>query len=942
MIYGTREGMNGSFDHVRPNRLEFEKVVGTSAKSRNQIATESRTIAYVVSGGVVVKDLDETNGTTNQRFFCANSNANESNDDYFGSVDESDKDQFGYTINDPMKILGNGMEKDSPNEGESKLKDRVKGINCVAISPNKQLLAVGEIGYQPRILIFSLAPDLSSNPIALIHEHSYGINSLVFSSDLKYLCSLGLVNDGFINIWKVTPASIQVCSSNKCSSVISHVVWHDSFIITMGLRMIKIWKFENGEKALKGKNVVLGDNLNCNFIDGDVLNNDELLLISDYNELLLLKLNYEDLKLVNLESPNFEFQSICVDDGLSKVWFGNKEDIESLSFDKLTPSTKNRTACPRRSIKMFNTSHTNSISFYKLDNLNSKSLLFLNESRKLVSFNKMGLCFDSDKYSLMKDLQNAKITKNNKLITFSKDGSIMEVTDGDLQCKFIFKFAGHFENGNELSAFDCTDKIYILGDKFGTLSIVNKSDNEIIYQTKAHSSTINDIIFFEQGGFDFIVSISRDRMIQFFYRLSKAEEWDILQTIPSHNGNVTKVKYDNGKVFACSSDRSLSVHKIHIEDQTVTITQDKLISIKATPVSFTIWGEDLLISTNDKTLVLYDLKTYELRKTIKLVDDRLLDSLLVESFIISAGLLIAACSDKSLRLYNYSTFKPLCMTWGHLETIIGLILKDKTLISISSDGCMFQWKLVNEPTSLTPKLAKLSFREDQSPIATKVTRKIIPTPTFSRAPVLKAESNEEVPQPRSPSPRLTNATLKRIEARRRSSSPTAPTVAPPSASKPRLSPTKPLSIPNLPRTKNDYRPLLPVSPFKNDHRAPMLPESPTRPRVILEELGKRVVKDNFETSLGIRPPLELGNIGETSGNKSSIFTLLDMASTILRAELETLSIQDRKILISKLGKMKNLLSQDEDETSAQTELLETYSNNLIKLFEMKLNQQHDP
>lgn len=922
--------MNGGIEgSLRPSKLEFEKVVGYSTKCQNQVAIERNMIAYLASGGVVVTEFDDANKPINQRFFFANVNDSSECFDYYDVEEvESIKDQFGFVINQPKRFVGNGMETDFTNDkdGSLKLKERVKTINCIAISPNKRLLAVGEIGYQPRILIFSLAPDLSNNPIALIYEHTFGIHFLQFSPDLKYLCSLGLVNDGFINIWKISPNSFQICSSNKCSSVINRVLWYDSFIITLGLRLIKVWKFDSEEKALKGKNVVLRDNLNSNFIDGDLLNDDELLLITDCNELLLLLLNYEDLKLINLESPNFEFQSICIDHQIQRIWFGDKNSINSYSVDKLKPFSGNRISSPRRSIKMFNTSETNAVSFYKLSNLNPNILLFLNESKELTTFNKTEMSLNPLQNCLLKNLQNVKPSLNNKFIAYSKRGIVNEISELDLSINLTKHFDIKADIGNELTAFFCTKDIYLLGDKYGTLTVLsNSQDKEIIYQTKSHSSTINDIVFFEQEGFEFIASISRDRMIQLYYKLRSSNEWDILQTIPTHNGNVTKIEYYNERLFACSSDRSLSVHKILIKNQTVTLVQDKLISMKATPIAFKINGEDLFISTNDKIILLYDLKNYELKKTIKLVQDKLLDSLLVETFTISQGMLIVACSDKSLRIYNSTTFKPLCMTWGHVETILGLLVENKSLISISSDGCIFKWKLVNESSTKSPISSRSSPGEEASPFYAKVQRKIIPVVPLNKVPTLKAESNNdaEVFKSRSPSPRLTNATLKRIEARKLNAKTTVPKSTPSSPSvslaKPKLSSTKPLSIPNLP-----------ISPSKYDYQPPTLPESPTRPRVVLGP-SPSVNRRKFN------PKINLG--GMNNEKISSIINHLDQANNLLRAELETLSPNNNKIIIAKLNKMLNLLIQEDDEENREKELLEKYSNNLLRLFEMKLNQQ---
>lgn len=387
--------------------LNIKKIIGTSAKTSHQFFIQDDLIAYTASGGVVVCTIDiETNEVITQRFFCANisytnnynhngmkkrggggngggtSSANAylnmiKNYDY--SEKELKRDLYGYPINsEPIEIFGTSIDNfddnynnstnndinigggggsgTTGNTSPSKLKDKVRSINCITISPDKKLLAIGEIGYQPRILIFSLAENSNNNPIWSIYEHSFGINSLVFSPNLKILCSLGLINDGFINLWKIGIGStntnnINLIASNRCSNIIHKLIWHENLIITLGLRFIKLWQFDDEELnnfkkplILKGKNAILGNLINENFIDGNILNNDELLIITDTNQLLLLlKLNFENPKIIILKSPDYEFNSIVVDYHHEKIWFstGNEYIIKSLSFNELIPINSN-------------------------------------------------------------------------------------------------------------------------------------------------------------------------------------------------------------------------------------------------------------------------------------------------------------------------------------------------------------------------------------------------------------------------------------------------------------------------------------------------------------------------------------------------------------------------------------------------------------------------
>ena len=39
--------------------------------------------------------------------------------------------------------------------------------------------------------------------------------------------------------------SVSLAASNRCSSMVHKLVWHENLIITLGLRFIKLWKFED-------------------------------------------------------------------------------------------------------------------------------------------------------------------------------------------------------------------------------------------------------------------------------------------------------------------------------------------------------------------------------------------------------------------------------------------------------------------------------------------------------------------------------------------------------------------------------------------------------------------------------------------------------------------------------------------------------------------------
>ncbi|RLV89054.1 Mitogen-activated protein kinase-binding protein 1 [Spathaspora sp. JA1] len=768
-----------------PPSLTTSRIIGTSARTTNQFIVQGDLVAYTVSGGVVVCQLDQT-CVISQRFFCANSNSSSGSNT--GAI-EGIRDSYGYPIDSPV-VIGTDSASSSSDDlpsSPSKLKSKVRSINCLAISPNQKLLAVGEIGYSPRILIFSLASNSSTNPIVLIHEHSFGISSLVFSPDSKWLCSLGVVNDGYINIWKLN--GVCLVASNRCSSIVNRVLWHENMIITLGLRLIKVWKFEHDVKSniLRGKNVILGNLINCNFIDACVLNDDEVLIINNANQLLLLKLT-SDVKLYCLQGPDIEFGSIAIDYDSEKVWFGTSDyTVTSMEISKLV-QIETVSSSPTRRVNLLNPTKDTSIPtkpIIKLVNFSSTKLLVLNDNEQIKFIDKSTNEETCLTQSIIKDLGGV-VNNGGVFLAFSKSGNIKQI-DQDLNSKELlnFKLPSGGVISNSMTAVEKFNDKVIIGDKYGGLYV---QTDKVIFQTKAHSSSINEIIAFKFEEIEIICSIGRDRMIQFFQ--NSGEKYELVETVPIHQGNLLKVIHDKGKVYVCSSDRTISIHTLYKVENSIKINHDKVITLKATPITMRIYENELIVSQYDKTIQIYDIsQDIEFVKSTRYVS-KTNEFIQIESFIKYESYLIGWTSDKSLRMFDYNGGGELSVVWGHSDSIVGLFIHGSKLVSIGVDGCLFTWNLeesvkVNTGSS-TPEMI----------IAKQVTRKILPR---SPEKYPRIDGRSLLPPPKTISRRSSTPNLNRLTASASASSSTSTSPARLKSPLRTISPNKPVTTPVLKR-----------------------------------------------------------------------------------------------------------------------------------------------
>ncbi|KAI3403274.2 hypothetical protein KGF56_003862 [Candida oxycetoniae] len=798
--------------------FKIKTIIGTSARSHRQLAVQGNLVAYTASGGIVVSRIDKTNNlVVSQRFFCANvsykseplsSSLSSSGatrvsapdaylkmikKDALAQPEELLKDSYGYLLNsDPEEVYGNSCSPTdfddcyssattptsmmNSSSSPSKLKNKVRSVSCLAISPNKKLLAVGETGYQPRVLLFSLAPNSHSGPIIVIYEHSFGINSLSFSPDSKYLCSLGLVNDGCIHIWKLGLNTAILQASNRCSNIVHKMIWHENTIITLGLRFIKLWNFENGAGkplVLKGKNVTLGNLMNSNFVGASILNEDEMLIIANSNQLLLLKLNFNSPKLVALESPSLQFDSLAVDHESGVVWLGGETDdgLKSIPIDQLktrelnqlsnglvqtnssSSSSSSSSKFPTKLHSQFNSgvfgiapkeSTNRNGALVDIVDFSSTHLICLSGDETIRVYNKSEGRQDSPLAgAVISDIAGFKKSHTKEFLVFSKFGKVEKFLPESSELKPLlnFQLPSNGITPNTLTAIEKIDEsTFVLGDKYGSLYIVeiqgNPSEYEIKYRTQAHVTIINEVIFFQFQDKNLICSISRDRMIQLFVRDEESKIWDLWQTVPTHNGNLLQVKYHDNRLYVCSSDRSISIHVLS-GDPKLALIKTKIITLRSTPTAMAIFDNDLVVSTVDRQVLIFDNanNNFELRRSLKLMNEKLNESIVIASFVKFRHLLIAWSADKSIRCFNYSTGKPIGVTWGHSDSLLGLYLRtedvdvdvddvddvddddddddddgggggindEAELISIGSDGCLFSWIIT-----------KVSFKEDYS------------------------------------------------------------------------------------------------------------------------------------------------------------------------------------------------------------------------------------
>lgn len=767
--------------------LQLRKVIGTTTTSVNGFDSLpfTRTFAYTAGACAVVCRVAE-DLSVSQRFFRTRPTI-------AGHARDGNPWPASPTPNEPRRrALGHAREQsiggsplasagrdwsDSPTGRSSSAKDRVKAATSVALSPNGKWLAVGETGYKPRVAIFSLAEGSSDSPVATLSEHSFGVHALRFSPDSRYLASLGTVNDGFLYIWSIDDKTGTAClhASNKLTVLINSMAWLGSTLVTVGLRFVKLWRpdedasmesrtaevnlgasqflaprhrsevrssdFGNSilspkHKTLHGKNSLLGDLLECNFVAVIAVDDSHAVLCAESGEVCLLDDTHKAQTLILITTTVFQISAgrldatgtVCVlgAEGRSKAL----EPADYFHPSRASSRTRRQSASPAKFAGVRSPSTIASSDFGGIVvSLSSESLITLSQKdagNEDVPTLQLPAHRDA--------IRGVQCFRSNELsstcfLTFSANGIVhFWDADGGMTAELLVPVqAAPSSNAlaNELSsvASSSVGSWIVAGDRYGVVTLIDTSSRQSVAQLRAHSAEIMDVTTFHDDGCDFVVTAGRDRMVQLF--ALSAGDLSLLQTMDEHAGAVTGVLYDQAgrRLLTHSADRTVVVRegmRRSSEDATsLAFAMVRTISLKASPTSMCLAGDgELLIATVDRCIGRYRLKSGHCNLNFKCSDAEGGEAAVISKVLFAPSLngnptiTGVSSSDKSVRMYTeYGSL--VARDWGHTEGITDIAIISRPgsdgsmpsdsprLVTVAADSTIFIWDTISTPTSAT-------------------------------------------------------------------------------------------------------------------------------------------------------------------------------------------------------------------------------------------------
>ncbi|KAG4418033.1 hypothetical protein IFR04_008853 [Cadophora malorum] len=973
--------------------LSLKRIIGTTVSSPTAFdsLSSSRIFAYTAGAAAVVVNVDDTSKYS-QRFFRARPTAvalntaiatsfspstptNTANDGRNRAVIALRDSAVPYSPSTPHTSLEWG---DSPASKTWTSRERIKAATCLSISQDGRFLAVGETGYSPRVLIFSLQDTSSDRPLVILNEHTYGVRAVAFSPDQKYLASLGSPNDGFLYVWSINQrtGAAKLHSSNKCTSFIKQMVWLGSSIVTIGTRHIKIWRVEDSRpvspskqrfaldgtpipipavpalKTLTGRNVLLGPLVEATFTTLAAISEHKAIVCSEKGDVCLLD-DTEGSKLMKLASTGFNITCIAVDTEARRVRIGGRNgNVRSMSLDDLlSPATPPESPTP----SIVESNPSNEAGHLCAMGYAARSLITV-DSKHSIEISMPG-SDDADP-----QMQNTPfpahgdsvlgvrlLSPDNEMkaafLTWSANGTVVFWDlDGCSKSSLAVEVEqlppSEEELPNQCQIVRASKGVAFLvtGDRYGVLRVISPITQTCVFETRAHMSNIQDIAIYESEDRTLIATCGRDRTVQLFRLM--ADQWVLLQTLDDHSASVCGLFFaENGeKLISCSTDRTIHIRQIVKKDmggqEVMGAVPVRIITLKATPVSMAACFADqmgsFVVSLLDRTVATYEISSGRLISSFKVSDNEGQDAVVLDSLVMGVPsvapgrptiLAGVSSTDKSVRIYDGSTGSFLDREWGHTASVTDVALLEvpdsdqKTLISTGADGTIMIW-------DLSPRAP-----EFQEPVDNAINRDPSPPKdtASSRPPLRRVLSKAELAEFQRASPLSTptgNRSPPRAVRRKTSRyglSTQSPTLAPPVPTVNSKHFNSASDDSGIRRTVRN-RSRSPPSPKAKDMRRPSLAS--------LDSRGRTKSTGNFS---------EFGTLNmatEQACRTLRAYRKKLLSSETVREEALKELDQELRLTAMALGE-KNLKAKAISET-VLTGLLDSYSDRLVSLFDEKL------
>lgn len=262
------------------------------------------------------------------------------------------------------------------------------------------------------------------------------------------------------------------------------------------------------------------------------------------------------------------------------------------------------------------------------------------------------------------------------------------------------------------------------GDKEGNITILQLPKLSEVRDIGAHNTEVHCIAFSgveadsnQSGAVGskscLMASGGRDRLVH-VYDCSK--DHSILSTLDNHSGAVTSLQFtrDGKKLLSCGADKNIVFSEVRSDGKVSRYNSVPFAGGKIFDMTVTSDSEFLVTSCNNR-LDIHSISSCKQVKSHHVGEQHRIDVCPANFCIAMSGSL----SDKTIHIVDLATGETLADATGHGEAITAVKFTPdcRRLVSTSSDGCIFVWRLSEEiQNAIKSRLPRVTEFQAPNPV----------------------------------------------------------------------------------------------------------------------------------------------------------------------------------------------------------------------------------
>ncbi|KAI8900498.1 quinon protein alcohol dehydrogenase-like superfamily [Globomyces pollinis-pini] len=558
-------------------------------------------------------------------------------------------------------VLYNYAENTQSHIQTPPTKQSSKPISCVAITSDNTTLAVGESGHQPRILVYNI---VKASIESTLIGHKYGVLSVNFTSDKKYLISCGFHHDGYVYVWdwKTNDKIAGVKLASRIHSLAINPL--DNTFATGGVNHCKFWDIPKQKgntvtaqskcQTLEGKSAIMDEHRGCTIADLVYSNHPTygtfLYGITTKGIMLVINQLKEVEKWVDMKMA----RGSCIEATENFIICGGADGKIRL-FEPYTLKHLGNFSMPDSLLKGLSPTlgdvtpvfpEVMAIKVSKGKDVivtivfSNKNIMIYDLSIVKCPIIIRNLKFHSDciwgiqRCSNIDSRDGIKSNMENGFVTYSSDGtvkfwesesllseiskpvdmvaSLLVDSTGLLKFRYIDRPGSSTDiksvtekTGVKAIAINVESNIIACGDRTGLISLFLFDTFEKIGSIDAHDSEVMVLDFARVGDKNslLLASASRDRLIHIFdaNRINEYESFDLIQTLDDHSSTLTAMKFaDNGRKLISCGADKAVIFR--------ALQETEYVAVRNTPMKSSVYDMSLSEATRNIVTISQDRK----------------------------------------------------------------------------------------------------------------------------------------------------------------------------------------------------------------------------------------------------------------------------------------------------------------------------------------------